>query len=78
MLHDRAETIGIDWDGELQKYQGHDWEQERKSLMQVDRHPEYYCKPFHAYPEGNLGWKPAHEVEVLATHSMISAVLRLC
>lgn len=29
-------------------------------------YPDYYLRPFHAYPEGNLGWLPALEVEVAA------------
>jgi ubiquinone/menaquinone biosynthesis C-methylase UbiE len=29
-------------------------------------YPAYYLRPFHAYPEGNLGWLPALEVEVAA------------
>jgi len=26
----------------------------------------WWWAPFHAYPEGNLGWAPAHEVDVAA------------
>ena len=32
-------------------------------------YPEYYLRPFHAYPNGNLDWLPAFEVES-ATMSM--------
>ena len=32
-------------------------------------YPEYYLQPFHAYPNGNLDWLPAFEVES-ATISM--------
>ncbi|GAB0492113.1 hypothetical protein MMPV_003372 [Pyropia vietnamensis] len=33
--------------------------------------PAYYLEPFHAYPEGNVGWAPALEVETsaLAVHA---------
>lgn len=38
---------------------------ENKSVV----YPDYYLQPFHAYPNGNLGWLPAFEVES-ATMSM--------
>ncbi|WP_017299303.1 class I SAM-dependent methyltransferase [Nodosilinea nodulosa] len=36
-------------------------------------YPDYYTTSFHAYDEGNLGWKPAMEVEVAsqAVHAKI-------
>lgn len=61
----------MDWDEELRKYTGIDWEAERECVKQTG-HPEYYCRPFHAYPDGNLGWQPAHEVEVGAPNPLSS------
>ena len=37
------------------------------------QYPAYYTVPFHAYPEGNLGWTPAMEMTVAArsVHSTV-------
>jgi len=74
MIKRRGEAIGVDWDAEMARYEGVPWE-EKRAEVKLRGHPEYYCRPFHAYPEGNLGWAPAHEVEVAAVsvHSTVFA-----
>ena len=74
MIKSRAESIDIDWEAAQQRYAGIPWE-DKRAEVKLTEHPEYYCRPFHAYPEGNLGWTPAHEVEVAAmsVHSTVFA-----
>lgn len=63
----RAEKIGVPWTKEVQALRSRDWEAQ---LVQVQNphlvYPDYYCRSFHAYEEGNLSWKAAFEVEVAA------------
>ena len=66
----RAGELGIEWDSEVSELRSAtDWEQALKDATDpavVENTPEYYKTSFHAYPEGNLGWDPALEVEVAA------------
>ncbi|RFP63109.1 MAG: class I SAM-dependent methyltransferase [Limnothrix sp. CACIAM 69d] len=74
MMIERAESMGIPWRKTAAELQSRDWSAE---LAQVSNpnltYPAYYLNPFHAYPDGNLGWEPASEVEVAAysVHSTI-------
>ncbi|WP_126147640.1 class I SAM-dependent methyltransferase [Synechococcus elongatus] len=82
MMVQRASQIGVDWPARtaaLRQRQSEqsfspDWEQDLQALTNPDlQYPSYYVAPFHAYPEGNLGWEPAMEVEVaaLSVHARI-------
>ena len=75
MMIKRAESIGVYWLNEVAQLRsrGSDtalnpmWEKEREGIC--DRtltYPDYYLTSFHAYEEGNLGWKPALEATVAA------------
>ena len=65
MMVKRAGALDIDWDEEVATLQAaKDWDAALKDATdpEVQRAmPEYYKTSFHAYPEGNLGWDPAHE-----------------
>ena len=65
MMVKRAGALDIDWDEEVATLQAaKDWDAALKDATdpEVQRTmPEYYKTSFHAYPEGNLGWDPAHE-----------------
>ncbi len=74
MMIKRAGKIGIDWRGNVEQLRALDWNEIIESIR--DRsltYPDYYTLPFHAYPEGNLDWEPAWEVETaaLTVHSTI-------
>ncbi|MGB3203208.1 MAG: class I SAM-dependent methyltransferase [Nodosilinea sp.] len=88
MMVTRAETIGVPWRERVQALQRRHTESAMPEtgalspLWQADLeavqnpsliYPEYYTTSFHAYDEGNLGWKPAMEVEVAsqAVHAKI-------
>ena len=66
----RAGELGIEWEAEVNQLRSAvDWEQALKDATDpavVENMPAYYKTSFHAYPEGNLGWDPALEVEVAA------------
>lgn len=66
----RAGELGIEWEAEVNRLRSAvDWEQALKDATDpavVENMPAYYKTSFHAYPEGNLGWDPALEVEVAA------------
>ena len=66
----RAGELGIEWEAEVNQLRSAaDWEQALKDATDpevVENTPAYYKTSFHAYPEGNLGWDPALEVEVAA------------
>ena len=66
MIH-RAEKIGVPWMKEVQELRSHDWTSELAHVQnpQLD-YPDYYCRAFHAYEDGNLNWEAALEVEVAA------------
>jgi ubiquinone/menaquinone biosynthesis C-methylase UbiE len=67
MMIKRAESIGVDWLGEVEALRSHNWEHELAQVKNPDlKYPDYYVRSFHAYEEGNLGWEPAIEVEVAA------------
>ncbi len=71
----RAEAIGVAWRNDVKQLRARDtsqdfspqWEAELADMQNPDtQYPEYYLTSFHAYDEGNMGWKPAMEVEVAA------------
>jgi ubiquinone/menaquinone biosynthesis C-methylase UbiE len=75
MMVKRAESIGVPWRETVQELQtrhteeafSSDWQTELKAIQNPDlSYPAYYTTSFHAYDEGNLGWRPAMEVEVAA------------
>ena len=75
MMVQRAETIGVPWREAVQSLQtrqtGEDfapaWQADLEAIQNPDLvYPDYYTTSFHAYDEGNLGWRPAMEVEVAA------------
>ncbi|MEO0407769.1 MAG: class I SAM-dependent methyltransferase [Cyanobacteria bacterium P01_A01_bin.135] len=69
MIIKRAESIGVPWRQEVEQLQAHQPQWEVALAKLRDPHlvyPDYYRQPFHAYNEGNLGWKPAMEVGVAA------------
>lgn len=78
----RAEAIGVPWRDRVQQLQTRhpdldtlpqpadlspQWQTDLEALQNPTLiYPDYYTTSFHAYDEGNLGWKPAMEVEVAA------------
>lgn len=75
MMVKRAESIGVPWRETVQKLQTRSGEAKFAPEWQADLeviqnpelvYPDYYTTSFHAYDEGNLGWRPAMEVEVAA------------
>lgn len=75
MMMDRAESIGVYWRDEVKQLRSRQTDAEfdpawADTLAAVQNpelaYPNYYVTSFHAYPEGNLGWLPALEVEVAA------------
>ncbi|WP_448560478.1 class I SAM-dependent methyltransferase [Trichothermofontia sp.] len=70
MMVKRAEQIGVPWRQHVQNLQALGDETWTAALAAVQNpnltYPDYYLTSFHAYEEGNLGWKPAMEVEVAA------------
>lgn len=68
MMIKRAEKIGVPWTKDVQVLRSRDW---APHLVQVQNphlnYPDYYCRSFHAYEEGNLSWEAALEVEVAAS-----------
>jgi len=50
-----AESAGIDWNGEKERIRGlrTDWDEAVSAETSVE-YPDYYQKPFHTYPAGNL------------------------
>jgi len=73
----RAEEIGVPWRENVRelRLKWDTLEQKRARLVERDLvYPDYYVRaPFHTYPEGNLGWIPAMEVEssALAVHARL-------
>ena len=67
MMIKRAEAIGVPWRDNVQQLSDRDW---TKDLAEIEnphlKYPSYYTTSFHAYPEGNLSWKAAWEVESAA------------
>lgn len=82
MMIKRAEAIGIDWRGEVQRLRSRGgelafdpaWERDLEQIRNPDLvYPDYYLQPFHAYAQGNLSWDAATEVEVAtkAVHAQL-------
>lgn len=77
-----ARKIGVDWDGDVAELSAaipDTLEPLRAGLVDEaleNSLPEYYCAPFHAYEDGNLGWMPALEAEVSSrtVHAQYPAV----
>ncbi|NJL47630.1 MAG: class I SAM-dependent methyltransferase [Leptolyngbyaceae cyanobacterium SM2_5_2] len=75
MMVTRAESMGVPWRERVQALRSRHTDQDLSPLWQADleaiqnpdlTYPAYYTTSFHAYDEGNLGWRPAMEVEVAA------------
>lgn len=74
MMVKRGERIGVPWKKQVEEMKTVDWESEIKKVENPSlSYPDYYLTSFHAYEQGNLGWKPALELEVasLTVHSTI-------
>jgi len=74
MMVKRGERIGVPWKKQVEEMKAVDWENEiDKVENSLVSYPDYYLTSFHAYEEGNLGWKPALELEVaaLTVHSTL-------
>ncbi len=74
MMVKRGERIGVPWKKQVEEMKVVDWESEIKKVENPSlSYPDYYLTSFHAYEQGNLGWKPALELEVasLTVHSTI-------
>ena len=74
MMVKRGEKIGVPWKKQVAELESVDWENEIKKVENSQlSYPDYYLTSFHAYEKGNLGWKPALELEVasLTVHSTI-------
>ena len=74
MMINRAEALGVPWRKNLEQLSERNWEHEWDAVVNRQlRYPEYYVTSFHAYPEGNLSWKAAWEVEsaAYAVHAKI-------
>lgn len=73
----RAEEIGVPWRENVRelRLKWDTLEEKRAHLTERDLiYPDYYTRaPFHTYPEGNLGWIPAMEVEssALSVHARL-------
>jgi ubiquinone/menaquinone biosynthesis C-methylase UbiE len=67
MMIKRAEEIGVPWRENVQQLSDRHWEEDFNQIQHPDlKYPDYYTTSFHAYPEGNLSWKAAWEVESAA------------
>ncbi|KAL4856131.1 Demethylmenaquinone methyltransferase [Chlorella vulgaris] len=76
MIVKRGKKMGLDFEAEIAHLQGVDWAAELAAVEDKSvKYPDYYTVPFHAYPEGNLGWTPAMEMTVAArsVHSTVYA-----
>ena len=74
MMVKRGERIGVPWKKQVEELKTIDWESEIKKVENPSlSYPDYYLTSFHAYERGNLGWKPALELEVaaLTVHSTL-------
>lgn len=74
MIVKRGESMGLDFQAEIDALKGVDWDAELARVQDPSvKYPAYYTVPFHAYPEGNLGWGPAMEMTVAArsVHSTV-------
>lgn len=67
MMIKRAERIGVAWTKEVETLRSQNWELHIASVQNPQLvYPDYYCRSFHAYDDGNLNWEAALEVEVAA------------
>ncbi|PSB07171.1 SAM-dependent methyltransferase [Pleurocapsa sp. CCALA 161] len=67
MMIRRAEVMGVPWRENVQQLSDRRWTEEFAQIHNPDlQYPDYYTTSFHAYPEGNLSWKAAWEVESAA------------
>jgi len=67
MMIKRAEKIGVPWTKEVETLRSHNWEPHLARVQNPQLvYPDYYCRSFHAYDDGNLNWEAALEVEVAA------------
>ncbi|CAN0366074.1 unnamed protein product, partial [Discosporangium mesarthrocarpum] len=79
VLIDTAESNGVQWRDETRRLlQNQDRLEEIYQTVVdwslVERgYPEYYTRPFHAYPDGNLNWLAAAECES-ATFAMANRI----
>ncbi|PSC69467.1 methyltransferase type 11 [Micractinium conductrix] len=74
MIVKRGERMGMDFQAEIDALKTLDLEAELAAVADPTvEYPSYYKVPFHAYPEGNLGWSPAMEMTVAAksVHSVV-------
>ncbi|MEM6754821.1 MAG: class I SAM-dependent methyltransferase [Cyanobacteria bacterium P01_C01_bin.38] len=74
MMIKRGERVGVPWKKQVEEMKTVDWESEIKKVENKNvSYPNYYFDSFHAYEEGNHGWKPALELEVaaLTVHSTL-------
>lgn len=76
MMVKRAESLGVPWRETVANLQAQQprLEANLAAIQDPDlAYPAYYTTSFHAYDEGNLGWRPAMEVEVAskAVHAKI-------
>lgn len=67
MMIRRAEVMGVPWRENVQQLSDRSWTEDFAQIQNPDlQYPDYYTTSFHAYPEGNLSWKAAWEVESAA------------
>ena len=74
MMVKRGEKIGVPWKKQLEEMKAVNWETEIKNVENPNiSYPDYFLTSFHSYEKGNLGWKPALELEVaaLTVHSTL-------
>ena len=74
MIIKRGEKIGVPWKKQVEEMKAVDWENEIKKVENPNvSYPDYFLDSFHGYEEGNMGWKPALELEVaaLTVHSKL-------
>lgn len=67
MMIERAEAIGVPWRENVRQLSDRNWSEDFTQIQNPNlKYPDYYTTSFHAYPEGNLSWKAAWEVESAA------------
>ncbi|MEO1374061.1 MAG: class I SAM-dependent methyltransferase [Cyanobacteria bacterium J06635_10] len=74
MIVKRGERIGVPWKKQVEEMKAVDWESQIKKVENPNvSYPDYFLDSFHGYEEGNMGWKPALELEVaaLTVHSKL-------
>ncbi|WP_232214479.1 class I SAM-dependent methyltransferase [Rubidibacter lacunae] len=70
----RAEANGIPWRENVRQLQQQNLQADYDAIANPNlEYPEYYCRPFHAYAEGNLNWQAAWEAEsaAMAVHAIL-------